>query len=79
MICKTIDGFPRYWMNLKSSSFYDREVILMEEKKITEDSGNAEKEKKEVSNPDTRCCYIVDPCGCYVDPCGCYVNSSCCC
>ncbi|MCG6909507.1 MAG: hypothetical protein LJE94_05215 [Deltaproteobacteria bacterium] len=29
------------------------------------------------SSSDTRCCYVVDPCGCYVDPCGCY--TSCCC
>ncbi len=51
----------------------------MEEKKITEDSGNTEKEKKEVSNPDTPCCFVVDSCGCYVDPCGCYVNPCRCC
>lgn len=27
--------------------------------------------------PESRCCYLVDPCGCYYDPCGCY--ASCCC
>jgi hypothetical protein len=51
----------------------------MEENKTIEDSGNVEEEKKEVSNPDPGCCYVVDPCGCYVDPCGCYVNPCRCC
>jgi hypothetical protein len=52
----------------------------MEEKNITEESGNIEEEKKETSNPaDPICCCIADPCGCYVDPCGCYVDPCCCC
>lgn len=51
----------------------------MEEKKITEDSGKDEDEKKEISDADPVCCYIVDPCGCNVDPCGCYVSSCRCC
>ena len=34
--------------------------------------------KEEKSGTDLRCCYIVDPCGCYVDPCGCYVDPCCC-
>jgi hypothetical protein len=51
VICKVIDSF-QILTNLKSSCFYNREVIGMEEKKITEDSGNVEEEKKEVSNPD---------------------------
>jgi hypothetical protein len=51
----------------------------MEEKRVTESSGTAEEEKKEVSNPDQSCCLVFDPCGCYVDPCGCYVNPCRCC
>lgn len=68
-----------FFKNLKSSYFYKWEVILMEEKKITEDSGKDEDEKKEVPDADPVCCYVVDPCGCYVDPCGCYVSSCRCC
>ena len=34
--------------------------------------------KKKKSDTDLRCCYVVDPCGCYVDPCGCYVDPCCC-
>ncbi len=39
------------------------------------------KERKEIqgksSETDARCCYVVDPCGCYVDPRGCYVDLCC--
>ena len=29
---------------------------------------------------DSRCCYVVDACGCYVDPCCCTpAYSACCC
>ena len=40
--------------------------------------------KKERTDSDLSCCYVIDPCGCYVDPCyvdpcGCYVDPCNCC
>ncbi len=42
---------------------------------MTNDKDIKKEEKKESevekSNSDLRCCYVVDPCGCYVNPCCC--------
>jgi len=40
-------------------------------------SSATEESTAEESSSDPRCCYVVDPCGCYCDPC-CVPVSFCC-
>jgi hypothetical protein len=54
------------------------------EKEVTdmtpdEKKSNEEKERIDTSKSDSerRCCYVIDPCGCYVDPCGNRVTTCC--
>lgn len=44
-----------------------KEIKKKESKKI----------KEKASEAAARCCYIVDPCGCYVDTSGCYYDLCC--
>ena len=56
----------------------EQEVISMAEDKEIKKEETKELDR-EKSDADTRCCYVVDACGCAVDPCGCYVDPCCCC
>lgn len=38
-----------------------------------DEEGSTEEER------DSKCCYVIDDCGCYVDPCCNTVSYSCCC
>jgi len=48
---------------------------MAKDKEIKKKAKREIKEKK--SDSDARCCYVVDPCGCYVDTSGCYYDLCC--
>ncbi len=52
----------------------EREVVVMakdKDKDIKKKERKGIKGKKEKSQTDASCCYVMDPCGCYVNPCCC--------
>ncbi len=51
----------------------------MSKKTDTKKIEKPEKDKSVAQSDESRCCYVVNTCGCYVDPCCCTPSYACCC